>query len=444
MIDNEVISLPADTDWGDRSALSILVNEINVEGGLHGSPHWPHWSCTRPSGSPLHWAVRDNNISAVQLLLQNEADVNQANSLGETPLYLAVAGRHPPKLLEQLLRAGAAIEEPIRCRIEAMHVAIGNGDLGVVRLLAEADPETLKGVDQHSGDDLLCSAGSAGVFQYLVYQGAHPFKVCEYRRTAVTIHMRSVSLFRGFIFNSGLASEAAEDPLASEVIAAAYRSDPGSTRFIKKLYRIFPIRGFGKLINRTKYGMNSPLCMAASMNGTHMVEALIDMGAEIDFEGCRYGSALMAACVWGCLDVVRCLVRSRAVMCYVNGDGRPRSAVNLSIRHQRVTRWLLVDRHVEQRKLEHQPSQHMSQHPVWAGPRLFRLALPRIMQRDFGESSWDHVLRLQKWKEGLLGSILAESRRNSGLDFKAELEVELRKSEAQAAHRQFLTRLGEE
>lgn len=327
-----------------------------------------------------------------------------------------------------------------------MKTAIGNGDLDVVKVLAEADPETLKSVDQYCCNDLLSSAGSAVVFQYLVSQGADPFNVIQDRSTAVTFHMFPTSLLRGFIFNSGLASECAEEPLAFEVAAATYEyaSDPGSTSFIKKLCRTVPTGVFGNLVNRTQYGMGSPLCRAASINGTNMAEALIEMGAEIDFEGCRYGSALMAACFWGCLDVVRFLVRSGAVLCYVNGDGVPRSAVNLSVRYQSVRRWLLVDRHVEQRKLEHQPSQHMSQHPVWAGPRLFKLALPAYMQRDFGESSWDHVLRLQKWKEGLLGSTLAESRRNSGLDFKTELKVELRKSEAQAARRQFLARLGVE
>lgn len=358
-------------------------------------------------------------------------------------MQLAVSSTHPSQIIRELLKAGAGLAEPSRCRSDSMKMGVRNGDLEVVKILAEADPETLKGVDQYSGDRLLRLAGSAGVFQYLVSQGADPSNVREYRASAVTFHMQPRSLLRGFIFNSGLVSESAEEPLILEVANAADESDPGSIRLIKKLARSLSIGVFGNLVNRIKYGTGSPLCIAASMNGTRMVETLISMGAEIDFEGCRYGSALMAACVWGCLDAVRCLVRSGAVLYYVNGDGLPRSAINLSVRHQSVTRWLLVDRHVEQRKLEHQPSQHKSQHPVWGGPRLFKLALPAHMHRDFGESSWNHVRRLQKWKEGLLGSTLAESRRNSGLDFEAEFEVESRKSEAQAARRQFLTRLGE-
>lgn len=442
MIDTGRICLPADiVGWRGLSALAILVNEFNHDTALS---HDPPWTSKLPSGSPLHWAIRFNDVPAVNLLLKNEAEVNQVDSSGSTPMHLAVSSMYPAELLRGLLKAGAGPSEPSQYRIDSMKMAIRNGDLEVVKVLAEAHPETLKGVDQHSRDSLLRLAGSAEVFQYLVSQGADPFNASEYRKTAITIHMRSTSLLRGFIFNSGLASEYAEDPLALEVAAAAYASDPGSICFVKKLYRSVSIGVFGNLVNRAKYGVASPLCLAASMNGTRMVEALISMGAEIDFEGCRYGSALMAACVWGCLDVVRCLVWSGALLCYVNGDGLPRSAVNLSVRHQSVTKWLLVGRYVEQRKLEHQPLQHKSQHPVWAGPRLFKLELPAYMHRVSGESSWDHVRRLQNWKEGLRGSTLAESRRNSGLDFEAEVEVELRKSEAQAARRQFLVRLGEE
>lgn len=441
MIDNEIICLPADiVGWRGRSALSILVNESNHGEALSNDPPW---TSKMPSGSPLHWAIRKSDVPAVKLLLKNGAEVNQVDSSGSTPMYLAVCSSHPAELLRELLKAGAGLAEPSQCRIESMEMAIRNGDLEVVKILAEADPETLKGVDQDDGDRFLSEAGSAGVFQYLVSRGADPFNVQEHGWTAVTGHIRPMSLLRGFIFNSGLVSESAEDPLAYEAANAAFASDPGDTRLIKKLYRSLSTGVFGKLVNSTKYGMNSPLCMAASTNSIHMVEALVAMCAEIDFEGSRYGSALMAACVWGCLDVVRYLVRSGALLCYVNGDGLPRSAVNLSVRHQSVTRWLLVDRHVEQRKLEHRSSQQKSQHPVWGGPRLFKLALPAHMHRDFGESRWNHVQRLQKWKERLLGSTLAESRRNSGLDFKADLEVELKKSEAQAARRQFLARLSE-
>lgn len=354
---------------------------------------------------------------------------------------LAVSSSHPAKLLRELLQAGAGLEEPSRCRNEAMQSAILTGDLEVVKILAEAAPETLKWVDQFSADDVIYAAGSADVFQYLVSQGSDPFKVTETRKAAITFHMASRSLLSPFIFNSGLISHASEESI---VFPFAFAAGNNELWVIKSLYRTLSRDLFATIVNSMKYGTASALCLAALNNEAKLATALISMGAEIESEGSLYGSPLMLASYWGCLDVVRCLVRSGAVLSYVNKDGLLRSAVNLSSGHQKITRWLLVERHTEQRKLEYQPLRCNSQQAVWSGPRLFKLALPAYMHRNFGESRWSHLRRLQNWKKGLLGSALAESRRNSGLDFKAELEVDSRKNVAQAARHQFLARLGEE
>lgn len=435
-----MVLLPTDTGESNRSALSILVNQFNhKEADSNSSP----WRQPIPPESPLHLAIRKDDIGAVRLLLQNEADVNQVDSSGRTPLVLAVLSRDPANLLRELLQVGAALAEPSPSRMEAMGLAIRNGDLEVVKILAEADPETLKGVDQFSANNLLRVAGSVEVFQYLVSQGTSPFSVMGFRPSAIGVHVHRTSSLSAYIFNSGLASQSAEEPLAQALTFAAFVGTSGSICFIKKLHRALSTSVFATIVNSTKYGTGSPLCLTASANAAEAMEALITMGAELDSEGCRYGSPLMAACAWGSLDVVRCLVRSGAALCYVNDDGLLRSAVSLSSRHQKVTRWLLVDRHVEQKKLEHQPSPITSLESVWSGPRLFKLALPVYMHRDFGESRWSHLRRLEKWKKSLLGATLAGSRKNSGLDFKAELEAESRKRNAQAAHHQFLARLGE-
>lgn len=436
MIESCIVLLPEDTRWSRRRALPILVNNFSHEAAFSDSSPWGE---EMPPGSPLHWAIRYSNIDAVTLLLKNEADMNEVDASGRTPLLLAVSSSHPTALLQQLLQAGAGLKEPSSCRIDAMNLAIRKGKLEIVKILAEADPETLKSVDQYSADSLLRMAGSSDVFQYLVSQGIDPVKVTGVKDSPVTFHM--TGSLSGFVFNSGLTCHATAE---SMVLHLAQAATSGNLWVIKAIYRTLPKSLFATLVNRTKYGIASALCVAAVKNAAKLATELINMGAKLDSEGCVYGSALMAASVWGCLDVARCLVRSGAALCYVNEHGSLRSAVSLSLRHGKVTRWFLVDRHVEQRKLEHQPQQCASQQVEWSGPRLFKLALPTYMKRDSGESRWSHLRRLQKWKQGLLGATLAESRGNSGLDFKAELEFESRKSEAQAAHRQFLSRVGED
>lgn len=428
-----MISRPADTKWGQRSALSILVNEFNQEEAFSGRHPWEKM---RATGSPLHWAIYEDNVDAVKLLLENEADVNLVDSSGKTPLHLAAWHGSSPEILTELLNAGAGPGG----RLNAILEATREGDLELLKILAEADPETLRAADRFTSNGLMYLPDSVPVFQYLLAQGLSLFNHEHFVFSAVTINT-TVSRSNAFIFNSGLLSQCTEELMAD---AFAYALDVGRYTVIKWLYRSVWNHLFPALLNVTRSGWASPLCVAAARHGVDQVQDLIDMGAEIDLEGCSYGSPLMVACILGNLDVTRRLVRLGASLFYVSQDGLPRSAVALSSRHQEVKRWLLVDRHIEQPKLEYQPSQSTPKQQAWSGPRLFRLALPEYMHRNSDESQWSHLQRLQKWKGGLLGSTLAETRRNSGLDFEADLEAESRKTQAQAAHRQFLARLGEE
>lgn len=56
--------------------------------------------------TPLHWAVRDNDVPAVMKILASGADAKAANRNGITPLYLAVMNRNA-ELVNVLLKAGA-------------------------------------------------------------------------------------------------------------------------------------------------------------------------------------------------------------------------------------------------------------------------------------------------------------------------------------------------
>jgi uncharacterized protein len=56
--------------------------------------------------TPLHWAVRDNDIQKVQSLIRMGVDVNAANRYGVTPLSLA-ATNGSVEVVQMLLKAGA-------------------------------------------------------------------------------------------------------------------------------------------------------------------------------------------------------------------------------------------------------------------------------------------------------------------------------------------------
>src|SRR5437868_6385123 len=56
--------------------------------------------------TPLHLAVRDNDLAKANKLLAAGADAKVANRYGVTPLYLACENANPA-IIERLLKAGA-------------------------------------------------------------------------------------------------------------------------------------------------------------------------------------------------------------------------------------------------------------------------------------------------------------------------------------------------
>ena len=62
----------------NEEALSLLIQhkaDVNIKNDF--------------GDSPLHWAVKANNLDATQILINNKANVNEKNKKGETPLFFA-------------------------------------------------------------------------------------------------------------------------------------------------------------------------------------------------------------------------------------------------------------------------------------------------------------------------------------------------------------------
>ena len=84
---------------------------------------------TDPDGTtPLHWAVRANDVDAVQRLLRSGANPDAANRYGVTPLSLAATNASAP-LIQALLQAGAHPTNSI------LMTAARTGNAEVIRML---------------------------------------------------------------------------------------------------------------------------------------------------------------------------------------------------------------------------------------------------------------------------------------------------------------------
>lgn len=121
--------------------------------------------------------------------------------------------------------------------------------------------------------------------------------------------------------------------------------------FLRSKFREFqltlPRETFRRILNLEPKRGWSPLCRAASLDLVDVIENCLSMGAEIDFEGCPLGSALMVASAFGSLDSVKLLVQRRAAVFYIGKNGTT-DILSLT-QSEAIRKWLLVGRFTEQR-----------------------------------------------------------------------------------------------
>lgn len=86
--------------------------------------------------TPLHLAVRSNNLAAVQRLLRSGANPSAANRYGITPLSLA-AENASPEMIETLLKAGADAKAILPGGQTLLMTAARTGNAAAVKLLLD-------------------------------------------------------------------------------------------------------------------------------------------------------------------------------------------------------------------------------------------------------------------------------------------------------------------
>jgi len=145
----------------------------------------------------------------------------------------------------------------------------------------------------------------------------------------------------------------------------------------------------------------SPLCEAARYGLLQLIETLLDIGAELEFEGHQVGTALMTASAHGELEAVRILVRRGAEIHYVSRKSNSiKSAVAYAEPYQEIRRWFLVERYTEQAKIESRPgrSAEVGGLRPWSGVRRVAFPLVGDRARRPSESSFDFLCRLYEMK----------------------------------------------
>ena len=119
--------------------------------------------------TPLHRAVKYQNIDMAKLLLAHGASVSVQDSAGRTPLSLAIEHRHA-EMIELLLAHGADLNVQLRDGLTLLHQAVRRGDLAVIQLLLDHKAD-VNAKDKQSQTPLDC-AQNPQIAGFLLDRGA--------------------------------------------------------------------------------------------------------------------------------------------------------------------------------------------------------------------------------------------------------------------------------
>lgn len=168
-----------DLNKKDKDGLTLLmlaVKEGNtecmrllVDKGADTSIATSSWGDTA-----LHLAASYRHLSAVEILLGANADINSKNAHGYTPLIYAILGKNE-EIVRLLINKGASIKEKDAQQRTPLFWAASTGPQKIANLLLSGDPD-IDARDAFYGDTALIHAircGHSDVAQQLIEKGAN-------------------------------------------------------------------------------------------------------------------------------------------------------------------------------------------------------------------------------------------------------------------------------
>ncbi|RTE72924.1 hypothetical protein BHE90_012644 [Fusarium euwallaceae] len=359
--------------------------------------------------SPLHAAVRRGHMSMAALLLEHGADVDCIDEVASTPLHCASS----PEMASLLIKSGASLA-PIftetivdLCHLWGAHftditkLCFANGLEDTTFQVSDLLEHPMAPSPPMPPQNYLASI--------LALEGmglSSPSRRCN--DDAIMVLLRKDKVGQSYLLNSEFSLDDL-DPFPWHLEAhCTFQELPFLRETFRQFQRRFHRVSLKKWVNLQPDRGWSPLCRAASQDLVTVMKNCMSLDAEIDFEGCPLGSALMVASACGRLEAVKFLVRSGAATSYV---GRRGFIDVISVaRSASVRAWLLVGRFNEQLRIsmgEEAGSSPPAQIFPWSGIVQAKLRQVSIGGRMPDESTLDYAKYLVTGKEEMRGLVAA-------------------------------------
>jgi ankyrin repeat protein len=239
--------------------------------------------------TPLHIMIERGWFELAALLIQRGADVNVADSNGDTPLYAAIRCRNV-ELAQKLIDAGAIIDR--LQRFSPLHMAVFEDQQIMIDLLLDAGASIDFLQNGETAVEYAASFGNQPLVHHFLRLGAK-------QSLHVSAAIDDIEVIRQHIISGGEIDERSGEGLTSTLL---YISAVNNQLAIAKL-----------LLNAGAdpdcwCNCDDVALMSACKKGfSGMVELLIDAGADID-QGDLYGGILTNIAASGCVELARWVI----------------------------------------------------------------------------------------------------------------------------------------
>ncbi|KAH7127964.1 hypothetical protein B0J13DRAFT_530646 [Dactylonectria estremocensis] len=408
--------LPLDLNVNHSSAknlTTLLVNQSDTVGDEY---------------TPLHHAARENNTEALEILIDNRANTEKTNCYQMTALHTAALSGSK-EAAEHLILRGARLdardieaETPFMLACSKRHwklAAILSArrsqrmetncwGRNALHIIAQAETE---GEDGGEGKAELNSPDSAHhLFHQLLNEGLslHQEDCDSITAAHWMLSQPSGNLLRSVLNRDGRLFQAERVEWPNKMLSSInYASDslPAVAKNLHLLLRYHSEDEMRGIADLGTPGRHNLFCYAACWGLNEAISHFLVLGADINQQCRQHGTPLAAAFCYHHLETARWLIHHGAKL--PDDLLRPRKGEPLPpLERSEVVRWLLVGKHVEQRKITNDVS--CEQKPVenWSGVVKANVPLRWEWKQRYKETMIEYATRRQRVVLGLKGQIV--------------------------------------